>query len=212
MRRFTQTAFALLYNRLAWVYDAVAWLASLGEWERWGGCALPFLVDGVLELAHGPGHLHAQLRQRFEHVVGIDLSRQMGLLALRNLSKSDGWSPALARANAMRLPFADGAFACVVSTFPAPFIFATATLSEARRVLAETGRLVIVPGATFSGNTLPMRALSAIYRLTGQGTADTARVAAHLAAHGFALTEHTTRTRHADVTVWGCEKRRTDDG
>lgn len=41
------------------------------------------------------------------------------------------------------MPFADGAFDTIVSTFPAPYILAEATLGECARVLRPGGRLVI---------------------------------------------------------------------
>ncbi|NIV35557.1 MAG: class I SAM-dependent methyltransferase, partial [Anaerolineae bacterium] len=33
--------FRLLYNQCAWVYDLVAWVVSLGQWNAWGRTAIP---------------------------------------------------------------------------------------------------------------------------------------------------------------------------
>ena len=55
--------FRLLYNELAFTYDTVSWVVSLGAWRCWVDAALAHL-DGqspVLELAHGPGNLHIDL-------------------------------------------------------------------------------------------------------------------------------------------------------
>ena len=35
--------FRLLYYELAWTYDLVSWLVSLGEWVRWHRAGLPFV-------------------------------------------------------------------------------------------------------------------------------------------------------------------------
>ena len=76
--------FRQLYTHFAWLYDAVAHVVSLGEWQAWGRAVIPFLGPAapqgtplrLLELAHGPGHLHLTLRQAGYHVVGIDLSHR----------------------------------------------------------------------------------------------------------------------------------------
>jgi len=190
--------FDWLYTDFAWAYDAVAAAASLGEWQRWGQAALAFLPrDGrILEIAHGPGHLQAAMRRMGYRAVGIDLSPQMGRLAYRRCG------PRLARASALHLPFADGAFVGAVSTFPAGFLFAPQALAEAHRVLAPGGRFVVVPLARFTGRGLLAGALRLAYRFTGQVTDVDALGSNLFEAAGLGFAQHTVATPRAEVVVW----------
>ena len=63
---FARAGFDLLYTRFAGAYDLISNLVSFGEWREWGGMALSFIPDEVrvLEIGHGPGHLHARIRAR----------------------------------------------------------------------------------------------------------------------------------------------------
>ena len=97
--------FRLLYYEMAWTYDLVSWLVSLGEWRRWQQAALPF-VQGptVLEIGHGPGHMLAALNNAQFEVFGVDLSPQMGRQARQRL-RQNGQPVNLARAKVQELPF-----------------------------------------------------------------------------------------------------------
>lgn len=211
MRPLIRLAFAHFYTTFAWTYDAVADLVSFGEWQMWGRSALAFLpraghgagrgAGRVLEIAHGPGHLHRRLHELGYRAVGIDLSPQMGRMTRQRLTGS-GWRPALVRADALRLPFADGAFTCAVSTFPAEFIFARQTLSEVKRVIEPGGRLVIVPTARLKGRDAATALIKLAYRLTGQGESPMDWVKARFEAMGYAFESHTVPTPRAEVTVW----------
>lgn len=162
-RRLLRVAFRLLYNQLAWSYDAVAWVVSLGQWKDWGRTAVPFLRGPrVLDLAHGPGSLLLELAAAGFQVVGYDLSPFMGRLARSRLARH-GLATPLTRGMAQALPFPDGAFNSVVSTFPAEFIFDPATPSEIARVLAPGGVCVVVPFALPSRGARVVRALRAVY-------------------------------------------------
>src|SRR5512139_2655394 len=89
-RRLVRFGFHLLYYELAFTYDAVAWLVSLGQWQAWGRTVLK-RVRGprVLEIGHGPGHLLIALaRSGHLQPVGIDLSPQMIRLARRNIRQA----------------------------------------------------------------------------------------------------------------------------
>lgn len=208
MNRLMRFAFDQFYTNFAWTYDAVASAVSLGEWQLWGRQAIPFLprTGRILEIAHGPGHLHLALCEQGYRVAGIDLSRQMGRMAYARVNNSLRRSPALARASAMQLPFVDGAFVAAVSTFPAGFLFAKETLIEVQRVLAPHGKLVIVPAAELRGRDWATRVVQFAYQVTGQSqTPSFNELSAFFAQHGFFLSQHICPTPRADVTVWVCE-------
>ena len=208
IRRLVQFCFDRLSTTFAWTYDAVAAAASLGEWKVWGAAALEFLPNDVvakyaplLEIAHGPGHLHARLREQGVHAVGIDRSPQMGRLTRARC----GTSAALTRADALALPFMNATFAAVVCTFPASFVFQAHALRDVARVLRTGGAYVVVPYAVMRSRDPLSRFIAAAHRITG-GTsthaAVEARVGAAFAAAGMRFESHRVRTPRADVTVW----------
>ncbi len=168
-RRLVRFGFYLLYNPLAFTYDSVSKLVSFGAWRCWQRAALAHLPrDGwALELAHGTGDLQIDLAAAGVSSIGYDLSANMGRIARQKLSRH-GVVPRLVRGRAQTLPFADGAFRSVVSTFPTDFIIDPETLREVRRVLAADGILVIVPSALFTGGGAAVRLLDGLYRITGQ--------------------------------------------
>jgi ubiquinone/menaquinone biosynthesis C-methylase UbiE len=183
---FLRLFFRLLYNEFAWTYDAVAWVVSFGQWKAWGRTTIPHLYgQRVLDLAHGPGHLLVALKDREFAPVGVDLSPYMGRLARRRLSEGDGLTVPLVRARAQALPFRDGCFESVVSTFPAEFILARATLREAARVLGPDGRMIIAALITLKGSDLLTRFIRWLYRVTGQGEALPRESEARLRRAGF---------------------------
>jgi ubiquinone/menaquinone biosynthesis C-methylase UbiE len=168
-RRFVQFGFRLLYHELAFAYDAVAWLVSLGQWQAWGRTALD-RVRGprVLEIGHGPGHLLIALaRSGRLRPIGIDLSPQMGHLAQQNLRQA-GVSVPQVQCRVQALPFRSGEFDSVVSTFPSDYIADVATLREVQRVTNERGRLIVVFGAQLMGREPSKLLIEWLYRLTGQ--------------------------------------------
>ncbi|MFN2125911.1 MAG: class I SAM-dependent methyltransferase, partial [Candidatus Promineifilaceae bacterium] len=136
--------FYLLYHQLAPTYDMVSWLVSFGKWREWQLAALPFIQGpDVLDLAHGPGHMLITLQRGGYQVTGIDLSPQMGRLAMQKI-RADRGSISILQAPAQKLPIASASFDTVLATFPTEFIAEQATLAEIHRVLRPNGRLVIV--------------------------------------------------------------------
>ncbi len=160
MRRFMQLFFHLLYHPFAFTYDLVAAVVSFGKWKDWVSSVIPF-IEGtrILELGHGPAHLQRFLLRRGLFPVAIDESAAMGRIAKRRLGK-----PAkLTRGLAQTLPFANDSFDTIVSTFPTEYIFSPQTLSEAKRVLRNGGRLIVLPVALPSS-----RILQWVYKITGE--------------------------------------------
>lgn len=163
--------FHLLYNQLAWAYDGVSWLVSLGRWTSWQLVSLNHLdlreIDRILELAHGTGNLQAALALRGIATVGLDISPNMSRHA-RSKMTSASLPIRLVRANAGRLPFPRQSFRAVVTTFPTEFIFARSTLGEVKRVLTAGGKLVVVVGGTITKFKIVAGFLELLYKLTGQ--------------------------------------------
>ncbi len=166
--RFVAFGFRLLYNELAWTYDAVALSVSLGQWKAWGQTAIPYLVGHrVLELGFGPGHLLVALAERDFHLAGLDTSPHMARMTRRRLCRS-GLRATLARAQAQNMPFPAHAFDSVVATFPTAYIIQPATIAEITRVLRRGGRLVVVVGARLTGQDPLSRIVEWLYFATGQ--------------------------------------------
>jgi ubiquinone/menaquinone biosynthesis C-methylase UbiE len=161
--------FRLLYNELAWLYDPVSWLVSLGHWRQWQRTALPYLPrqGRVLEVGLGPGHLLVDLAVAGYQPVGLDLSRSMLRQARRRLRRQ-GLPLALCRARASALPFSAQAFDAVVLTFPAPFVYDRDWIHHLARVLRPGGRLVVVEQAWFTRRDALAEGLEWLYRITGQ--------------------------------------------
>ncbi len=205
MRSLLGAFFYLLYQPMAWSYDAVAWLVSLGRWRSWVGSILPYVSpDGrVLELGHGPGHLQVAMRNQGLAPFGIDLSRQMGRLAARRLAAA-GSRPLLVRADGRRLPFRSGAFQHLVATFPTDYILQASTLAEARRVLAATGSLVLLPVAWITGGGLLERAAAWLFRITGEAGAWDGRFSAAIRAQGFSVQEQRIQLPGSEVMLLVC--------
>lgn len=163
--------FHLLYNQLAFTYDAVSWVVSLGAWRCWVRASLKHLNAEpgarILELAHGTGNLQLDLNAAGYRATGYDLSPYMGRIARHKLMKR-GFTARLARGMAQALPFPAETFDAVVSTFPTDFIIAPETLHEVYRVLKSGGVLVIVPNAVFTGGGWSAKLLECLYQITGQ--------------------------------------------
>ncbi|MFN8474354.1 MAG: methyltransferase domain-containing protein [Anaerolineae bacterium] len=200
-----QAGFRLLYTRFAWMYDAVASLVSLGEWPLWGRAALAHLGDGpVLEIGSGPGYLLAPLAERDRLAVGLDRSPDMARLAWPRRGAA---YVTLGQSEA--LPFTTGAFATVVSVFPAPYIVEAATVDEVCRVLAPGGRLVVVDHAVLLGRDPYSRIVNLAYALTSSSL-EASTLPVQLEARGFSVRRVAHEMRRARVNALVAEKSRQD--
>jgi SAM-dependent methyltransferase len=160
-----------LYAELAWAYDPVSWLVSLGRWDGWRRVALRY-VEGkrILEAGCGSGHLLPALAEGGRQACGCDSSPAMLGLARRR-SAGRPLNVSLCRARAQTLPFATAAFDTVVCTFPAGYISDERTWTEFARVLAPGGRAVVVYGVSVGGRGLCrglVRWLLAVGRTSGR--------------------------------------------
>ncbi|MFN2146911.1 MAG: class I SAM-dependent methyltransferase [Anaerolineales bacterium] len=170
-RNFLRTVLAIffryLYTTLAWSYDAVAWLSSMGQWRTWQSAAVQAYPGLVLELGHGPGHLLLDLEKTGNHVIGVDLSSQMTAIANRR-RKRGASAVSLVQSRAQQLPFAAESFEAIVATFPTEYILADETIIEIERVLRAGGQLVVIGLKRITGRNVLDRFAGWLYRFTGQ--------------------------------------------
>lgn len=177
--RLVRFGFRLLYNEMAFTYDTVSHVVSLGDWRCWQRSALNHLPPTtqnpkILELAHGTGDLQLDLHQvGYRDIIGYDLSAAMGRITNRKLRKQH-LPVSLVRGEGQRLPFASGCFDAIVCTFPTNFLFETQTLDEAYRVLASNGVFVIIINGEFTRQNVLVSALHVVYRVTGQKSTEAA--------------------------------------
>jgi ubiquinone/menaquinone biosynthesis C-methylase UbiE len=174
--RLVQFGFRLLYNEMAWTYDGVSWVVSLGQWRRWQLAALPYLPPAgpLLEIAHGPGHMLLALGERGREIHGCDLSAAMGRQAAQRMRRA-GRPLRLTRCAVQALPYADGSFAGILATFPTAYILEEATLRQLQRLLQPGGRLVILPEGHLTGGGPVAWLITLLFVLTGQRPAQGGR-------------------------------------
>jgi ubiquinone/menaquinone biosynthesis C-methylase UbiE len=166
--RALQSGFRLLYNEMAWTYDAVSWVVSLGEWRNWQRAALPFVTGKqVLEIGHGPGHMLVALAAEGHTVVGLDLSAFMGQRAQKQI-KRVGLAVPLVQGEAQAAPFAPAIFDSVLATFPTEYVIDPATLGAVSCMLKPGGRFVIVPEGHLTGQSPLHRLIEWLFVITGQ--------------------------------------------
>ncbi len=139
-----------MFGHIAERYDWFDHVASLGNDFLWRPRALgqldrfrsPGPIRRVLDIGCGTGDLARQVARRYPHarVVGADFTGPMLQNALgRNRRAREGSRVTLARATALRLPFADASFDLVTSAFVAR------NLTDLARAYRETRR-VLRPG------------------------------------------------------------------
>ncbi|MEO8608541.1 MAG: class I SAM-dependent methyltransferase [Chloroflexota bacterium] len=186
--RLVRFGFRLLYNEMAFTYDLVSNIVSLGAWRCWQRAALKHLTaqpgNLILELAHGTGNLQLDLLDAGYRTIGYDLSPYMGRIANAKLVHY-GYSAKLVRGKAQELPFPPGAFAAVVSTFPTNFIVQPKTLREVHRILQPKGQFIIVPNGVLTGGGVSGAGIEWLYRVTGQREDSTASFKDFFTPYGF---------------------------
>jgi ubiquinone/menaquinone biosynthesis C-methylase UbiE len=138
--------FKILYTRLSWAYDAVAWLSSMGQWRTWQLVAVEQITPGdILEIGFGTGHIQEELIKRQSFCVGIDISTQMTRITQKRLHRAD-LPVNIAQASTYKIPFEESRFTTVLSTFPSEFLYNLKTYKEIHRVLKPGGQLIMIPG------------------------------------------------------------------
>ncbi len=181
-----------LYHELAWGYEIVAWVVSLGRWGAWRCQALDHVIGRrVLEIGFGTGGVLETAVDRGIRILGADPSPEMHRVTAIRMRRSGRRAPRV-RATAQLLPFADGSFDTVISTFPSGYIFDPDTLSEVTRVLSRfvdgggPGRLVITGLGFRSDRPWLLRLLRTLF--AGSDTDSVQWYVAHVAELGFEVT------------------------
>lgn len=179
--------FKLLYHQLAWGYDLVAHIVSLGNWGKWrDSISVKLSGPRVLELGYGPGHLQYQLAESNLNHFGIDESAQMGKIASRRLRKTTS-KGRIVQGYTHDLPFPDKIFDQVASTFPSEYIFNPLTLSESFRVLKDVGQFIILPVAWIGGKRWWEKIAAWLFRVTGQAPVWDDRILEPFRTAGFVI-------------------------
>jgi ubiquinone/menaquinone biosynthesis C-methylase UbiE len=194
--------FHLLYNELAWTYDWVSRAVSLGQWRHWQRAVIPHL-DGqrVLEIAFGTGDLLIDMTAVGYRPYGLDLSPYMIRIARTKLTKK-GMATPLCQGGVQALPFANGIFDSIAITFPTDFICQPSALAETSRVLAPSGRLVVIDEGYLLDCGLLGRFINWLYVLTGQREPHP-ELKALLKRAGFVITqkEYSNRISTAHIMI-----------
>ncbi len=187
MRQFYQLLYRLLYNELAWAYDAVSRAVSLGRWDDWRRAALPYVRGNrILEVGFGTGALLPLLSSGQRRVVGIEPSAAMQRMTAAKLTNGGKELP-LVQGAAQKLPFAGAAFDTIVCAFPASFILDPRTHREFSRCLRPGGRSVIVEVTLAEPGPL----LNILFHLVFPATPDTFQsVNEAVRGAGFRIKEH----------------------
>ena len=143
-----------VYDRLAWLYDAVDWFTG-NTTHRLRQRALPYLPppgSRILEVGFGSGRLHLELAAQYE-MAGLDRAPGMVRLARRRLLTRH-LEPGVCIGSVYALPWPDEYFDAVLSTFAfSAFPDAEAALDEMVRATRPGGRVIIVDaGEASDGN------------------------------------------------------------
>lgn len=166
--RFVRWFLDHLYTDLAWAYDLVANVTSMGQWWTWQRALDEALPSGpLLELGAGTGRLLRRYLTEGRHVIALDRSTQMVSITSRRL-RTASLPLRIVQASATALPFKPAAFQTAYATFPSDYILEPVTLSEALRVLAEDGEIIVLAGAWIAGDRPLDRLARLLYQLTGQ--------------------------------------------
>lgn len=138
-----------MFTRIARRYDLMNSLMTGGRHHAWRRVAASAAVAAppgpVLDLATGTADLALAIRDLDpgRRVVGADFSEGMLGEARRKLGERAERAVTLVAADALRLPFADGSFACVTSAFLLRNLEdLPGGLTEMKRVTAAGGRVV----------------------------------------------------------------------
>lgn len=145
--------FETLYKN-RYLYRFASTVPFAGQWRVWQQLVLPRIVGhDVLELGCGLGDLLADMLAAGYKCYAVEQSPQMVVAARATLKRfALGTRATVIQGSAQHVPFSDGSFDTIVSTFPSEYIYDSDTIAEVERVLRPGGRLIVIEGA----NLLPV--------------------------------------------------------
>lgn len=145
--------FETLYKN-RYLYRFASTVPFAGQWRVWQRLVLPRIVGhDVLEFGCGLGDLLADMLSAGYNCYAVEQSPQMVVAARDTVKRlALGTRATVIQGSAQHVPFSDGSFDTVVSTFPSEYIYDSDTIAEVERVLRPGGRLIVVEGA----NLLPV--------------------------------------------------------
>src|SRR5947208_12111392 len=145
--------FETLYKN-KYLYRFASSVPFAGQWRVWQRLVLSRLHGhDVLELGCGLGNLLVDMSEAGYLCHAVEHSPQMVKAARETLQRRKLDKKAtVIQGSAQHLPFSNGSFDTVVSTFPSEYIYDPDTIAEVARVLRPGGRLIIIEGA----NLLPV--------------------------------------------------------
>ena len=139
-----------MFSRLAWRYDLINDLMSLGMHRRWKGQSVDLALSGggakrMLDLCCGSGDLCFLAEGRgARSVTGADFTLPM-LVVARRRAAGGARRSRFVQADALALPFAAASFDVVTISYGLRNIAdIPRALGEMRRVLAPGGRVVVL--------------------------------------------------------------------
>lgn len=140
-----------LFDRIAGHYDRLNHLLSLNADRRWRRVAVRGMqpAEQVLDVAIGTADLTIELLRsnKAQHITGIDLSPAMMAIGKKKVNGNENGNERVVfmQANALEMPFADGTFDAVTSSYGVRnFSDLDQGLREMYRVLRSGGELMIL--------------------------------------------------------------------
>ena len=162
------TQIAKMFNAIAFRYDIMNRLISLGQDKRWRRNAISILVPQtpktVLDIATGTGDLAILISKKLkpEIVIGCDISEGMMNVARNKCQKRGISNVKFEKEDCTALSYPDNSFDAVTSSFGIRnFQELDKALGEMCRVLRKEGKLVLLELST--PVKFPMKQLFPIY-------------------------------------------------
>jgi ubiquinone/menaquinone biosynthesis C-methylase UbiE len=186
---------APVYDRLAQAYDAVDWFTAntTHRLRKRGLGHLPQPGSRVLEIGFGSGKLHLELVEQYD-LAGVDLAPGMVRLTKHRLA-ARGVKSGLCVGHAYALPWPDGHFDAVLSTFAfSAFPDAGGALDEMVRVTKPGGKVIIVDAGEASDGNPIARLLARTWEALGDYMRDEVPL---MEARGLAV-------EREEYGPWGC--------
>ncbi|GAC1465764.1 MAG: hypothetical protein PVS3B3_35650 [Ktedonobacteraceae bacterium] len=145
--------FETLYKN-RYLYRFASTVPFAGQWRVWQRLVLPRITGiDVLEVGCGLGDLFVDMLNAGYNCRAVEHSPQMVAASRDTLRKHKlGQAAWIIQGTAQHLPFSNGSFDTVVSTFPSEYMYDPDTLAEVERVLRPGGRVIVIEGA----NLLPV--------------------------------------------------------